>query len=858
MKLLFFFLTCALASGGVIYVDISAPPGGDGTSWETALNTIQAGIDAASPGDMLWVAKGVYYENIILKDDVSLYGGFEGGESSLDERDWRKNETIIDGSGAGSTIVGAEGALIDGFIIQGGSADYGGGIYIQAASMVIRNSRIRNNSASDGGGIYANNSSSTIEGNIIENNTAVGLGGGVYLINCPDAIFRRNKVLNNVSTAAASHGGGLTLANASCTVEYNLFYNNNAGLGAGIYILASSPTIKNNTIWANSADSGGGVWSAANSNPTLVNNIIGENTGWGVYFVGTGTLAFNNLYKNTPGNYYGISPGVGDISFNPCFVDKGRGNFHLGFYSRCVDAGTQDLVNPDGETDIGAYKAVRVGESCQYSTIQDAIDALYAEGAEGSVLVEPGVYYENVVMREGIDLVGAGWQFTTIDAGGSGTVVRCADRATLAGFTITGAGSCGVVVYEVSPVIKDNYIAYNLPGGDVGNSGGGLTCYYSTAIIDGNIFEGNGEENHWGGGIQCLFSDATIINNLFINNIAYGGGAIHVYDCAPLIANNTMAYNNASYGAIVVIENAAPLIVNNIFAWNNDYGIFEHPRGEGNDPTLINNVFFENDKGEYFDADTFEKLTTAEEINSLNPPGDNRGNIVGDPGLDENYHLIADSLCIDAGEAITSDLDIDGDHRVVDGDGDGEAAIDIGADERFRASSSHVFDVGWALISVPLDTEGADPAQVFDDLVAAGNIIENNLFKFTPGEGYKVYPAHFTQLAVGEGYWLLVSSPAQEHIIALGKSSAAIKIAEGWNLIGYPLLNERHFKESWVISATRALPLDKAMEEGWIQTNIYYFSPEGYKVLGQDDDYFRPWVGYWILSFLQEAYIVFP
>jgi hypothetical protein len=52
---------------------------------------------------------------------------------------------------------------------------------------------------------------------------------------------------------------------------------------------------------------------------------------------------------------------------------------------------------------------------------------------------------------------------------------------------------------------------------------------------------------------------------------------------------------------------------------------------------------------------------------------------------DEDLHLLPGSPCIDAGDPAYAgppgETDVDGDPRVLDGDGDGIAVIDIGADE---------------------------------------------------------------------------------------------------------------------------------------------------------------------------------
>lgn len=84
------------ADAAVRYVTPSG--NGDGSSWEKATDDLQAAIDASSVGDEVWVAAGTYQPfnlindkvttsyAFILKNGVSLYGGFAGTETSKDQR----------------------------------------------------------------------------------------------------------------------------------------------------------------------------------------------------------------------------------------------------------------------------------------------------------------------------------------------------------------------------------------------------------------------------------------------------------------------------------------------------------------------------------------------------------------------------------------------------------------------------------------------------------------------------------------------------------------------------------------------------------------------------------------------------
>jgi hypothetical protein len=107
-------LCCALAllaapaaRGATWYVDAAAAPGGNGTSWAEAFNTVQAGADAAADtgGGEVWVKAGSYPEvqtnggvSLTMRQRVGLYGGFAGTETARDQRNPELNVTVLVGT----------------------------------------------------------------------------------------------------------------------------------------------------------------------------------------------------------------------------------------------------------------------------------------------------------------------------------------------------------------------------------------------------------------------------------------------------------------------------------------------------------------------------------------------------------------------------------------------------------------------------------------------------------------------------------------------------------------------------------------------------------------------------------------
>src|SRR5688572_20092345 len=87
------------------YVDAAASGANTGDDWPNALNSLQEALLLAFPNDELWVARGTYRPtdtddrtiSFELLDGMTIYGGFAGVETELEDRDIIANPTILSG-----------------------------------------------------------------------------------------------------------------------------------------------------------------------------------------------------------------------------------------------------------------------------------------------------------------------------------------------------------------------------------------------------------------------------------------------------------------------------------------------------------------------------------------------------------------------------------------------------------------------------------------------------------------------------------------------------------------------------------------------------------------------------------------
>jgi hypothetical protein len=320
-----------------------------------------------------------------------------------------------------------------------------------------------------------------------------------------------------------------------------------------------------------------------------------------------------------------------------------------------------------------------------------------------------------------------------------------AESSVLSGFTIQdgvapfGSQGGGINIINSSPSIEDNVITRNTAC----NGGGGIGLIEGAPSILRNTISHNTQTfpcagGGGGGGININGgTGAKILANRIIDNtFAPGSGIAMDGGGTPLIQNNVIANNdsgiNGPGGAIYIVNQSNPIIVQNLIYGNHagsgggiyflvplgttgpsivsntivnnggvEGGSAIYASGFDEASQIINNLLisnsglnavdcdgsYENSAPIFANNDSYSTQGTAIEGTCASDLGQNN-NISSDPLFVNSpkhmYELNATSPAIDAGDNSAPDLpkkDFAGKPRIVDGNGDGKAIIDMGAYE---------------------------------------------------------------------------------------------------------------------------------------------------------------------------------
>jgi hypothetical protein len=380
-------------------------------TWETASDSIQKCINICVFGDTIYVANGVYEEQVVMIPGLALIGaGMDScvidtrsliaawDDISVEVKDpcWVKGFKIIvsnnPGSGIGWGIAGSGDSNSSVELNRITSASIG--IFLDATFFPIVNISVNKNICDNVGiGVEMFNSNSIVKGNFIYtgNFNAIsekGIGIGAFSNNY-------HPIIDSNYIETISEGIRKSI-NSRPTITNNTIVLKRLEYATGIFLSSSdSAKVYNNLIISE------GGWQGIRNNGTpylILNNnyITGEFYDYqnndcamcitsfnsvknnnvtkvrqGVFTSGTQNLIyqFNNIWHTEIG-YIGFTPDTTNISVEPMIVNddttQGKLDFHLQKYSPLIDAGDPTILDRDGTiSDIGLYGGP-YGESYLY------------------------------------------------------------------------------------------------------------------------------------------------------------------------------------------------------------------------------------------------------------------------------------------------------------------------------------------------------------------------------------------------------------------------------------------------------------------------------------------------------------
>jgi len=251
-----FALTLPAAAQTTLFVDAAAAPGGSGASWESAFANLHDALAAASAGDTLWVAQGVYLgagSAFLVPGGVTLLGGFQPGASRVELRRPSAYPSVLDAGGVSRVMrFGFPGGVVDGFTLRNGRASGngslgGGGALIDGSSPVLRNLIFTANTNTSGRGsalAVRNGASPLIENCVFFRNGAPDSGHVIDVLTA-NGTYRHTVVYDNFDN-------GLHLAGGSAPTIENCVFALNTGRGICVIDEFDAPTIRNTHFWNNS------------------------------------------------------------------------------------------------------------------------------------------------------------------------------------------------------------------------------------------------------------------------------------------------------------------------------------------------------------------------------------------------------------------------------------------------------------------------------------------------------------------------------------------------------------------------------------------------------------------------------
>lgn len=330
--------TATNVTNDIIYVNQNATGANNGTSWADAYtNFSSVFMSQNNDGDTVWVAQGTHYplfdssddptpadprtiEFPLVNMDMHIYGGFNGTETQLNQRDWINNPTILSGD---IGFIGDEtdncytvfrainsSFTLDGFTVSDGYANgvtgdpeqnkTGAGITIDnqfTHSVVIENCIIKNNKARSEAGLHCYTN------------------GGTTDITVKNTRFTNNLARWGAPFSMFTYAGTLNPTFVNCLIDNNSTDNFNSEAGntfsGGRFLRYTG------------GDINGKVINCTFTKNSENNSVIpgSQRAVFGIQGVNNNTEIYNTIFYNNNVNTTGVSIGFGtNAAYTPTSV----------------------------------------------------------------------------------------------------------------------------------------------------------------------------------------------------------------------------------------------------------------------------------------------------------------------------------------------------------------------------------------------------------------------------------------------------------------------------------------------------------------------------------------------------------
>lgn len=567
------------------YVKQDASGANDGSSWENAFTDLNDAL-SSSP-DEVWVAAGTYLPSdtpgdtsatFAITNSLSLYGGFNGTETSFSERNPVANPTILSGDLAGDDQPGdffanrednvrhvvyvdslLSGVTIDGFTISNGQtndfadSEYftraGGGLY-GVSPVNLMSCTFRANFGRSGGAVLLRDGahSSIVENCTFIDNMTSSQGAGIHTVSLDGVTIKDCDFTENFTNRGAYYPIRCTnLLVEGCEFTSNF---NDGGFGGAMFCWNNENfTIRDCNFESNEAANAAGIHiDGRELTDNNVENVVIENC---------------EFYENVAGGFGGggIRTFAASYTVDNCFFDgniSGSGGHIFNFGDgENVTIKNSEFYNAQGSGWGGAATAYGVDANFLFESCIFEGNTTAELGGAANVGFAAIATFDNCEFEDNTSVGSAGGALALQND--SSTIIVLNSTFTNNESMNSGGAIAATTTQSSSSIIVDNcnFLVNTCSdgfGGAINISENGDDDISELTIS--NSFFGFNSANDQGGAINMNDANTNITSSVFFSNFCQGAGrgtlAFNASDSNSVevtLLHTTMSENSGAFSA---------------------------------------------------------------------------------------------------------------------------------------------------------------------------------------------------------------------------------------------------------------------------------------------------------------------